>query len=58
MSVILHFKDGTTYTNTLATQVIPYPGNNAFLQLADSSNPPIVRAVAPVCNLEVAEIDN
>jgi|HubBroStandDraft_5_1064220.scaffolds.fasta_scaffold250489_2 hypothetical protein len=58
MSVILHFKDGTTYTNTQAANVVPYPGDNSFIQLVDANTPPIVRVMASVCNLEVAEIDN
>jgi len=55
MSVICHFKDGTTFTSS-AVAAIPYPGNNEFIQLVDGSTPPVVHALVPVENLDVAEI--
>ena len=56
MAVILHFKDGTSATVSLATNAVPYPGDDNFIQCVDGQ--PIVRAVVPVVNLDWAEISN
>ncbi len=52
MSLVMHFKDGTTAAST-AVAAIAYP---LEYQLVDGSTPPVVHGYVPVASLDWIEV--
>ena len=56
--MVIHFKDGSTVSVPSGASVVPYPNDNAFVQVFNNLTPPNLLTFVPVCNLEYVDFTN